>query len=66
MAVTIDAETKVETIPIGETMRNAGITMGTVGAEVTKGEAKTIRGTIITAGLATTGVRKAETWSTIL
>ena len=28
MAVTIDAETKIETIPVGETMVTAGITMG--------------------------------------
>ena len=40
MAVAIDAETKIETIPVGETMVTAGITMGTVGVEVTRGAEK--------------------------
>ena len=66
MAVAINAETKIETIPVGETMVTAGITMGTVGVEVTRGAVKVIRETIITTGSATTGVRKTEVWSTIL
>ena len=47
MAVAIDAETKIETIPIGETMVTAGITMGIVGVEVTRGTVKAIRATIV-------------------
>ena len=66
MAVPIDDEKKIETIPVGETMVTAGITMGTVGVEVTRGAVKVIRETIITIGSATTGVRKTEVWSTIL
>ena len=66
MAVAIDAETKIEIIPVRETMVTTGITMGTIGVEVMRGAVKVIRETIITTGSAATGVRKTETWSTIL